>query len=241
MNDMTDISAGHYEPQPFTISGNAPKLFEALAKAQQENMVAEFNQENPAFKRGNKPARYADLASVWKAVRGPLTSNGLSVIQIPHVSGLEVSVTTILAHASGGMLSGTVTTRAVDQSTHKVGAAITYLRRFGLASMVGAVADDDDDGNVAAGVGDKPDAKEAAADRGDRGLSALRAQWSAFVKALGETDDPQAALEIWTKYDVMLRSVPPTALAEACTLWRNKMGVEPPKMEGLTYPQKKQD
>jgi hypothetical protein len=38
-----------------------------------------------------------------------------------------------------------------------VGSAITYARRYALAAIVGIVADDDDDGNQAAGKSHKED------------------------------------------------------------------------------------
>ena len=51
-------------------------LAAALATAQGEMAGARKDTANPFFK-----SSYADLQSVWDAIREPLSSNGLSVIQ----------------------------------------------------------------------------------------------------------------------------------------------------------------
>lgn len=117
----------------------------ALAKAQGEMEGAAKGNVNPHFKN-----RYADLASVWDACRGPLSKHGLSVLQPVSADGAKVTVTTLLAHSSGEWLEESLTLTARDATPQSVGSAITYGRRYGLASMVG-IAPEDDDGNAASG------------------------------------------------------------------------------------------
>lgn len=117
----------------------------ALAKAQGEMEGAAKGNVNPHFK-----SKYADLASVWDACRGPLSKNGLSVLQPVSADGAKVTVTTILAHSSGEWLEESLTMTAQQNTPQGVGSAITYGRRYGLASMVG-IAPEDDDGNAASG------------------------------------------------------------------------------------------
>jgi len=100
---------------------------------------------NPHFK-----SKYADLASVWEACRGPLTANGLSVSQLPAVDGMRVTLTTVLMHESGQFISQDLTMTAAANTPQAVGSALTYARRYALASIVG-VAQADDDGNAASG------------------------------------------------------------------------------------------
>ena len=50
----------------------------ALAKAQLQIEPASKNATNPHFR-----SHYADLASIWDACRGPLNTNGLSIVQFP--------------------------------------------------------------------------------------------------------------------------------------------------------------
>lgn len=119
----------------------------ALAKAQGEMGGAVKDSANPFFK-----SKYADLSSVWDACRGPLTKNGLAIIQSPSAEGLRVSVDTLLTHVSGQWMRGTVSVNAKEDSPQAVGSAITYLRRYALQSFAG-VAPEDDDGEAAQGRG----------------------------------------------------------------------------------------
>ena len=111
----------------------------ALAKAQAIMGGAHKDSANPFFK-----SRYADLTSVWDAARGPLTANGIAVVQVPTAEGARIAVSTLLLHTSGQWIAGTLTTTAKDDSPQSVGSAITYLRRYALASFAGICPTDDD-------------------------------------------------------------------------------------------------
>lgn len=121
------------------------ELAGALSKAQGEIEGASKDALNPHFK-----SRYADLASVWDACRGPLAKNGLAIVQA--VSGTErgVKVTTILMHSSGQFIRSELDVPAMKLDAQGLGSATTYGRRYSLAAMVG-VAPEDDDGNEAVG------------------------------------------------------------------------------------------
>lgn len=118
-------------------------LAAALAKAQAEIEGASKDRVNPHFK-----ASYATLASVWEACRGALAKNGLAVVQSPVSEGAAVTVFTTVMHASGEWMRSALTASARDGTPQSIGSAITYLRRYALAAMVG-VAPEDDDGNEA--------------------------------------------------------------------------------------------
>lgn len=128
-------------------------LAEALAAAQAEMKGAVKDAKNPFFK-----STYADLASCWDAARGPLTKNGLSIIQLPSTyevgdgsnPSVIVDIETILAHASGEFIRSNLTARARENSHQAIGSCITYLRRYALQSVVG-IAPEDGDGNLASG------------------------------------------------------------------------------------------
>lgn len=140
-----------HTPQPGliigSVSGSASigKLSAALAKAQGQMSGAAKDSSNPHFN-----ARYADLASIWEACRGPLSQNELAVIQLPKTDGAKVYVTTILSHSSGEFISETVGCTVRDAGPQAVGSGITYLRRYSLAAFTG-IAPDDDDGEGAEG------------------------------------------------------------------------------------------
>lgn len=137
-----------------TRSESIAELVAALAKAQGAMVAAAKSNTNPHFK-----SKYADLASVWDAIREPLSANGLSVLQPVTAEGAAVTVTTILAHSSGQFISEVLTMTATQNTPQGVGSAITYGRRYALSALVGVAADADDDGN-AASASDGREARE---------------------------------------------------------------------------------
>lgn len=136
-----------------TFPRNRPKLFAALAKAQAEIKTALKDAANPFFN-----AKYADLASVWEACRGPLTKNGLCVTQLLDcTSDGWIVLNTILGHESGEFLESCAPIRPAQPTPQGMGSAITYMRRYSLAAIVGvAPEEDDDDGNLASGKQQPP-------------------------------------------------------------------------------------
>ena len=120
-----------------------PELFAALAKAQAEVENATKGSTNPHFK-----SKYADLAEVLNTVRPTFAKHGLSLLQSTAFEGSLVSVTTLVAHSTGGFVSSTASCVPAKSDAQGIGAATTYLRRYGLAAMTG-VAQEDDDGTGA--------------------------------------------------------------------------------------------
>jgi hypothetical protein len=126
------------------------ELAAALAKAQGELEGAHKDSANPFFK-----SKYADLASVWDACRGPLSENGLAIVQLPRADGNAVTMETRLMHSSGQWIEGELTAVAKDEGPQSIGSAVTYLRRYMLQAVTG-VAPEDDDGNAATSEGAPP-------------------------------------------------------------------------------------
>ena len=128
-------------------------LATALCNMQKIDLLAIQDSDNPFHN-----AKYADLASVWAAIRKPLTDNGLAVIQTTEPYPGGITVVTTLVHVSGetftSRLSCEVPEPRPDKNGHikpsiqGLGSTITYLRRYSLAAMVG-VAPIDDDGEAA--------------------------------------------------------------------------------------------
>jgi hypothetical protein len=126
-------------------SAEIGELAKALAAAQGEMTSASKDATNPHFK-----SKYATLASVWEAIRKPLTANGLSVTQILETEPGGVAVRTMLLHASGQWLASRYVMPVGERLTPQaMGSAITYARRYALSAIVGIAPDDDDDGNSA--------------------------------------------------------------------------------------------
>jgi hypothetical protein len=111
--------------------GKMKQLYSALVKAQSQIKGALKDSVNPHFKN-----RYADLASVWDAIRDALHKNGLAVVQLSriHESGAPVLVTRII-HESGEHVEGEYPLVCKDPNDpQKLGSATTYARRYALAA-----------------------------------------------------------------------------------------------------------
>lgn len=95
---------------------------------------------------GSYSFKYAPLDSILSATRKPLTDNGLAILQLLDE---DVLVTSLL-HSSGAILSGRTPIPA-SEGIQAYGSAITYLRRYAITALLGIAAEEDDDGNAAAG------------------------------------------------------------------------------------------
>jgi len=121
------------------------ELYAALAKAQETMSNAKFNKTNPHFRNN-----YADLASIMDACRKPLSKNGLCILQIIKTDETgQMHLITRLAHSSGQFIESSFILRAEKNTIQGLGSAITYAKRYSLSSLLGVVADDDDDAEIA--------------------------------------------------------------------------------------------
>lgn len=117
----------------------------AMAKAQAALKPAVKDAMNPAFR-----SKYADLASVWSAVRDALAPHGLTVWQDVTMDERGVLVETRIVHQSGQWVEfGPLPIPLGKRDAHGVGSATSYGKRYALAAAVGVVAEEDDDGNAA--------------------------------------------------------------------------------------------
>lgn len=131
--------------RPFNSSESLKELASALAKAQAEIEGASADKTNPHFR-----SKYADLGNVVDAIKPAITRHGLSFVQVSHNADSSACIETIILHASGEWLScGCVCVPVSKHDAQGYGSALTYARRYSLASAFG-VAPEDDDGNAAA-------------------------------------------------------------------------------------------
>src|SRR5882672_10061704 len=123
----------------------------ALAKAQSEltnpekSLVATIR--SPFPREGDRTFRYASLSSGLDLVRKALGKHEIATVQttsIDQESGL-IRLTTVLAHSSGEWVSSDWPVCPVGESAapHKMGAALTYARRYALFTLVGIAGEDD--------------------------------------------------------------------------------------------------
>lgn len=98
--------------------------------------------------------KYATLDSLIDMLRDVLPKHGLWFTQIPTRSEEESVLTTRVFHESGEWLEESILMTDTElqgksNDTQKLGASITYFRRYVLSSIFGVSADEDVDGNLA--------------------------------------------------------------------------------------------
>src|ERR1700692_1217766 len=122
----------------------------ALAKAQTELSNPEKAMVGTVYNnRSDSPQsfRYASLSSGLDIVRKALGGHQIAIAQttdIDRASG-TVNLTTLLLHTSGEWISSDwpVCQLSETSAARRMGAALTYARRYALFTMVGIAGDDD--------------------------------------------------------------------------------------------------
>jgi len=123
----------------------------ALAKAQAEITNPEKSLtatiRSPFPREGDRTFRYAPLSNGLDIVRKALGRHEIATVQttaIDNEAGL-IRLTTILAHSSGEWMSSDWPVCAVSETAapHRMGAALTYARRYALFTLVGIAGEDD--------------------------------------------------------------------------------------------------
>lgn len=123
----------------------------ALAKAQAELTNPEKTLtatiRSPFPREGDRTFRYASLASGLDLVRKTLSQQEIATIQTTRTDPAtgQIHLTTLLAHASGEWISSDLPVCAAKEveAPHRMGAALTYARRYALFALVGIAGEDD--------------------------------------------------------------------------------------------------
>src|SRR5262245_4892452 len=149
-------------------------LASALAKAQaalvnpEKSLSATIRAARPG--EAERTFRYAPLSSGLDIVRKTLGQHEIATVQttaIDQASGI-LNLTTMLAHASGEWIASDwpVCPIAEIASPQRMGAALTYARRYALFTLVGIAGEDDLDAPDIAACA--PAASHASDSRQDR-------------------------------------------------------------------------
>jgi hypothetical protein len=96
---------------------------------------------------GARQFRYAPLSSGLEIVRKTLGQHEIATVQttaIDQAAGV-VNLTTVLAHSSGEWIASDwpICSVAETERPHRMGAALTYARRYALFTLVGIAGEDD--------------------------------------------------------------------------------------------------
>jgi hypothetical protein len=126
-------------------------LAAALAKAQGELVNPEKSLTATIRRDGSRGPeqtfRYAPLSSGLDIVRKILGQHDIATVQttsIDQATGI-INLTTVLAHSSGEWIASDWPVCAVSETAtpHRMGAALTYARRYALFTLVGIAGEDD--------------------------------------------------------------------------------------------------
>jgi hypothetical protein len=123
----------------------------ALAKAQalllnpEKSLVATIRSDEASG--SERSFRYAPLSTGLDIVRKTLSQHEIATVQttaIDEPAGI-VRLSTVLAHASGEWIASDWPVCAISETAtpHRMGAALTYARRYALFSLVGIAGEDD--------------------------------------------------------------------------------------------------
>jgi hypothetical protein len=132
-------------------SSSIASIAGALAKAQavlanpEKSLVGTIPPDRPGG--SERSFRYASLASGLEIVRKTLGEHEIATVQttaIDQGAGI-LNLTTVLAHSSGEWIASDwpVCPLAETATPHRMGAALTYARRYALFTLVGIAGKDD--------------------------------------------------------------------------------------------------
>ncbi|MBR0774575.1 DUF968 domain-containing protein [Bradyrhizobium diazoefficiens] len=197
----------------------------ALARAQagltnpEKTQVATIR--SPFPREEDRTFRYASLASGLDIVRKTLSHQEIATIQTTRIEQAtsQIHLTTLLAHSSGEWISSDLPVCAAKdvEAPHRMGAALTYARRYALFALVGIAGEDDLDApDMVAGPAPAAEPQGAAAPKAKlaKGLlnrapmlapnasAELREQLLTQLEAIRHDED----LLVWAKASLPLKN-----------------------------------
>jgi len=117
----------------------------ALVATQRQLRPVRKTAENPHFK-----SSFAPLDEIMDAAQTAAHANGIAILQSTDgEDAAGFNLVTTLLHTSGQWVAGRVRMPLERGTAQAAGSATTYGRRYGLAALLGIVAEDDDDGHAA--------------------------------------------------------------------------------------------
>ena len=211
----------------------------ALAKAQaqlvnpEKSLVGTIRAE--AAGAAERSFRYAPLSSGLDIVRKTLSQHEIATVQttaIDEAAGI-VRLSTVLAHASGEWIASDWPVCPITETAvpHRMGAALTYARRYALFTLVGIAGEDDLDApdllsptapesKAGGAIGDKKDRLN-----GGQGNAKVQ-QASASHRTNAGLTSPQSTLEPEASTalrDQLIADIKDISSAEEAASWAHRV------------------
>jgi ERF superfamily protein len=205
-------------------------LAAALAKAQPElvnpekSLAATIRSEDAGG--AEQTFRYAPLSSGLDIVRKTLGQHEIATVQttsIDQAAGI-VSLTTVLAHSSGEWIASDWPVCAISETAtpHRMGAALTYARRYALFTLVGIAGEDDLDApdlTTPTNRTSRPEKPRGTGDGRLNGGHSSSAQRAGDPKAAKRVLGPEASAEL---RDRLLATLNDLACGEDAATWAHR-------------------
>jgi hypothetical protein len=216
-------------------SSSIAALATALAKAQIELTNPEKSLigtiEPQRGEGGARQFRYAPLSSGLEIVRKTLGQHEIATVQttaIDQAAGI-VNLTTVLAHSSGEWIASDwpVCPTAETERPHRMGAALTYARRYALFTLVGIAGEDDLDAPDLIGPGtqtETPSIESKSVGNGGRPTSSNRRTGRARANKFS-SPLPNSELSVALSASLraeLLREIECLGAAEDAALWAQR-------------------
>ena len=216
-------------------SSSIAALATALAKAQIELTNPEKSLtgtiEPQRGEGGARQFRYAPLSSGLEIVRKTLGQHEIATVQttaVDQAAGI-INLTTVLAHSSGEWIASDwpVCSIAETERPHRMGAALTYARRYALFTLVGIAGEDDLDAPDLIGPGpqiEKPSIESKSVGNGGQPTSPNR---RASRARANKFSSPSAGFELSVALSAslraeLLREIEGLGAAEDAALWAQR-------------------
>jgi ERF superfamily len=171
--------------------------------------------------------RYAPLSSGLDIVRKTLSQHEIATVQttsIDQAAGI-VRLSTVLAHASGEWIASDWPVCAISETAapHRMGAALTYARRYALFTLVGIAGEDDLDAPDLADPSTETPKKFTASGNGSQEIRSARrpVRESNRSGSVSQRLELSAALSISLK-DELLRQIDRLGAADDAALWAQR-------------------
>jgi hypothetical protein len=205
----------------------------ALAKAQAQLINPEKSLTGTVRSDGaggaERSFRYAPLSSGLDIVRKTLSQHEIATVQttsIDETCGI-VRLSTILAHASGEWIASDWPVCGISETAapHRMGAALTYARRYGLFTLVGIAGEDDLDApdlmNPSPETGKKANSKTPS-NGGQQTRSGDRAGRDRSRRASGTPQFELSAALSASLRDELLREIEGLGSADHAAIWAQR-------------------
>ena len=216
-------------------SSSIAALATALAKAQIELTNPEKSLigtiEPQRGEGGARQFRYAPLSSGLEIVRKTLGQHEIATVQttaVDQAAGI-INLTTLLAHSSGEWIASDWPVCAVSETVrpHRMGAALTYARRYALFTLVGIAGEDDLDAPDLIGPDaqiEKPSIESKSVGNGGHPTSSNRRAGRARANKFSS---PSAGFELSVTLSAslraeLLREIECLGAAEDAALWAQR-------------------